>query len=57
MLTNTLAVSGKSLMKIKIEIILDTDIQEDLDALHDLGQALRIGDRYDTGSEGEEESS
>ena len=44
-------------MKIKIEIILDTDIQEDLDALHDLGQALRIGDRYDTGSEGEEGSS
>ena len=44
-------------MKIKIEVILDTDIKEDIDALHDLGQALRLGDRYDTRSESEEESS
>ena len=44
-------------MKVKIEIVLDTDIQEDLDILQDLGQTLRLGDRYDTRSESEEESS
>ena len=44
-------------MKVKIEIVLDTDIQEDLDILNELGEILRRGRTYDTRSESEEESS
>ena len=43
-------------MKIKIEVVFDTDIQKDLDALQEFGKALELGASYDTGSESQTES-
>ena len=44
-------------MIIKINIVLDTDIQEDLDILNELGEILRLGRTYDTRSESQKEGS